>query len=77
MVETLEALCYGSEYRQTVEGSNPRFAIGGQENPLCQPNSKWVPLSNQGKIRQPKEGMVLPLRYIKQLTCNAYTATRK
>ena len=31
------------------------FAMRRLENSLCQPNSKWVPFSNKGRIRQRME----------------------
>ena len=35
--------------------SRPGFAIRRLKNSLCQPSSKRVPFSNQGRIRQRKE----------------------
>ena len=53
MVEWLERLGYGAESRRKVE-----FEAGlchATTVKLCQPSSKWVPVSNQRRIRQRKE----------------------
>ena len=50
---------------QMVLSSNPRFAIPEHWKTSCQPSNKWVPVSNQGKIRQGKErdGLLLSYAY--------------
>ena len=48
VVEWLERRGYGAESRRKIVSSR----LG---NFLCQPSSKWVTFSNQGKIRQRKE----------------------
>ena len=40
------------------------FAIRRRENFFCQPSSKWVTFSNQGKIRQRKERDGLRLSFV-------------
>ena len=54
-VEWLERLGYGAEKRRKVVSSRLGFAIRRLESSLCQSNSKWVPSSNQRRIRQQKE----------------------
>ena len=41
--------------RRKVLSSRLGFAIRRLKSSLCQPNSKWVPSSNQRRIRQQKE----------------------
>ena len=55
VVEWLEQLGYGAEKRRKVVSSMLGFAIRRLERSLCQLNSKWVPSSNQRRIRQQKE----------------------
>ena len=55
VVEWLERFGYGAEKRRKVVSSRLGFAIRRLESSLCQPNSKWVPSSNQRRIRQQKE----------------------
>ena len=52
MVEWLERLVYGAESHRKVMSRRLSFAMLQRENSLYQPNSKWVPFSSQGKIRQ-------------------------
>ena len=40
--------------RRKAMSSSLGFTIQRLENSLSQPSSKWVPLSNQGRIRQQK-----------------------
>ena len=52
----------GAESCRKVVRSNPDFAIQIPiTGKLCQPSSKWVPFSNQGRIRKLKERDGLPL----------------
>ena len=54
VVDWLEGLGYGAESRRKalVRG----WALPCDDwKTLCQPSSKWVPFSNQGRIRQRKE----------------------
>ena len=53
MAEWLEQLGYGAESCWKVVSSNLPFTILGLENSVNQ--HIWVPVSNQGKIRQQKE----------------------
>ena len=46
---------------QKVAGSNLGSAFWKLENSLCQLTSNWVSFSNQGRVRQVKEGAGLPL----------------
>ena len=55
MVEWLERLDYGAEICRKVASSRLGFDMRRLENSLCQPNIKWVPFSNQGRLRQRKE----------------------
>ena len=55
VVEWLVRLGYGAESRRKVVSSRLGFAMRRLKNSLCQPSSKWVPFSNQGRIRQRKE----------------------
>ena len=55
MVEWLERLGYGAESRRKFVSSRLGFAMWRLENSLCQPSSKWVPFSNEGRLRQRKE----------------------
>ena len=50
-------------FRKSPKVVNSRlgFTIRRLENPLCQPSSKWVPISIQGRIMQRKERYVLLL----------------
>ena len=54
IVKWLELL-NGAGTRHKVVSSRLGFAMRQLENSLCQPSSKWVPFSNQGRIRQRKE----------------------
>ena len=51
----LERLWYGTVCRRKSVHSNPGFAIRRLENFLFLNRSEWVPISNQGRIRQRKE----------------------
>ena len=55
VVRWLERLGYGAGKRRKVVSSRLGFAIRRLKSSLCQPNSKWVPSSNQRRIRQQKE----------------------
>ena len=55
IVELLERLGYGAESRCKVMSSRLGFPMQRLENCLCQPSSKWVLFSIQGRIRQRKE----------------------
>ena len=46
MVEWSESLDCGAECRRKVVNSRLGFAMRRLENYLCQPSSRWVPLSN-------------------------------
>ena len=63
VVELLERRGYSAESRRKVVSSRLGFAIRLLENFLCQPSSKWVTFSNQGKIMQRKERDVLCLSF--------------
>ena len=49
VVEWLERLGYGAESRRKFVSSRLGFAMLRLENSLCQPSSKWVPVSNEGR----------------------------
>ena len=55
VVECLQWLGYGSDSRRKVMSSRLGLAMRRLENSPCQPSSKWVLFSNQGRIRQRKE----------------------
>ena len=55
VVEWLEWLGYCAESHRKVASSRLTVAIRRLEKSLCQPSSKWVPSSNQGRIMQWKE----------------------
>ena len=53
--EAAWTLSYGTEIHRNVVRFNLGFTIRRLENYLCQPSSKWLPFSNQGRVRQRKE----------------------
>ena len=55
VVRWLERLGNGADKRRKVVSSRLGFAIRRLKSSLCQPNSKWVPSSNQRRIRRQKE----------------------
>ena len=56
VVEWSETLDYGAESRRKVMRSHPGVTVHPTAGKLlCQPSSKWVPCSNQGKIGQRNE----------------------
>ena len=55
---------YGAENRQKVVSSRLGFAIRLRKTFLCQPSSKWVTFSNQGKIRLRKGRDGLRLAFV-------------
>ena len=57
---------------QKVAGSNLGSAFWQLENSLCQPTSKWVSFSNQGRVRQVKEGGWTPSSII--MLCLRYSS---
>ena len=65
MVDRLQRLDHGAERRRKVVSSRLGFAMRRLENSLCHPSSKWVPFSNKGRIRQPKERYGLRLTAIR------------
>ena len=75
MVEWLEQLSYGAE-----NGVGREFQAGLRHlmaRKLCQPSSKWVPFSIQGRRRQLKESDFLSFAvpgYSETLTLTAPTA---
>ena len=64
VVEWLETLDYGAESRRRVMSLNPGFAIRRLEISLYPPSSKWVPTSNQERIRQRKKRNGLRFSYV-------------
>ena len=53
----------GQKVFRKVVSSKPGLGYPTTRNSLWQPSSKWVPVSNQGSIKQLKERDGLYLRY--------------
>ena len=63
MVKWLEPLRYCSEGRWRIVSSNPGFAIQRLKVSFCSQSIKWVPFSNQDRIKQRKERDELCISY--------------
>ena len=57
VVRWLERLGNGADKRRKVVSSRLGFAIRRLKSSLCQPNSKWVPSSNQRRIGSKRREM--------------------